>query len=270
MLVAERQKKIVDLVNLRTTIRVSELSEIFSVTEETIRRDLEKLERENKLRRSHGGALSIQEKNLEVDFSEREIINVIEKKIIAREAVNQVKSGDRIILDASTTAWYMARSLPDFPLTVITNSIKVAMELSKKEKIEVISTGGILLPKSLSYVGPLAERSLDNYHVDKTFLSCKGLDLTNGLSDSNEWQALLKRKMIERSAQTILMVDSSKFGHRDFSHITSLHNIDQIIVDFKLDNTSKEILKEKNITVTAVNWGNEPASYFFKEATAHS
>ncbi|MBZ6489466.1 DeoR/GlpR family DNA-binding transcription regulator [Priestia aryabhattai] len=260
MLLAERHQKIVDLVNFRSSIRVSELSEIFSVTDETIRRDLEKLEKENKLRRSHGGAVSIQEKQSEVDFSEREITNVMEKKVIAREAVSQVEIGDRIILDASTTAWYMAKNLPDVPLTVITNSIKVAMELSKKEKIEVISTGGMLLPKSLSYVGPLAERSLDNYQVNKTFLSCKGLDLNSGLSDSNEWQALLKRRMIEKSNETILMVDSSKFGHREFSHIASLQSINQIIVDAKLDNALKEIIKEKNITVTTVNLFNESAS----------
>lgn len=260
MLLAERHQKIVDLVNLRSSIRVSELSEIFSVTDETIRRDLEKLEKENKLRRSHGGAVSIEEKESEVDFLEREITNVLEKKVIAREAVKQVEDGDRIILDASTTAWYMSKILPNIPLTVITNSIKVAIELSKKEKIQVISTGGLLLPKSLSYVGPLAERSLENYHVNKTFLSCKGIDLNSGLSDSNESQALLKRKMIERSDKTILMVDSSKFGYREFSHISSISDISHIIVDDKLNNDSYAILRDKNITVTSVALMSESAS----------
>jgi DeoR family transcriptional regulator, fructose operon transcriptional repressor len=260
MLVAERQQKIVDLVNLRSSIRVSELSEIFSVTEETIRRDLEKLEKENKLRRSHGGAVSVQEKESEIDFSEREITNVLEKKVIAHEAVKRVENGDRIILDASTTAWYMAKILPNIPLTVITNSIKVAIELSKKDRIEVISTGGILLPKSLSYVGPLAERSLENYHVNKAFLSCKGIDLNSGLSDSNEWQALLKRKMIERSNKTFLMVDSSKFGYREFSHISTLDHVDEMIVDIKLPPHSQEKLKEKNIIVTTVDFVDKPAS----------
>ncbi|MFP7414119.1 DeoR/GlpR family DNA-binding transcription regulator [Priestia filamentosa] len=260
MLVAERQQKIVDLVNLRSSIRVSELSELFAVTEETIRRDLEKLEKEKKLRRSHGGAVSVQEKESEIDFSEREITNVLEKKIIAHEAVKRVENGNRIILDASTTAWYMAKILPNIPLTVITNSIKVAIELSKKDRIEVISTGGILLPKSLSYVGPLAERSLENYHVDKAFLSCKGIDLNSGLSDSNEWQALLKRKMIERSNRTFLMVDSSKFGYREFSHISTLDQVDEMIVDIKLPPHSQEKLKEKNIIVTTVDFVDKPAS----------
>jgi DeoR/GlpR family transcriptional regulator of sugar metabolism len=250
MLVAERHQKIVELVNERSSIRVTELSEIFSVTEETIRRDLEKLEKENKLQRSHGGAVSVQEEESEIHFSERVITNVKEKKTIAYEAAKRIVEGDRIILDASTTAWYMAKVLPNMPLTVITNSTKVVMELSKKEKIDVISTGGRLLPKSLSYVGPLAERSLDMYHVNKTFLSCKGLHLEEGLSDSNEGQALLKKKMIERSDEVILMADSSKFGKRAFSLIVPPGEVDEIITDKEIDEVSKQVLGERNVKVT--------------------
>lgn len=253
MLVAERHQKIVELVNLRSSIRVSELSDIFTVTEETIRRDLEKLEKENKLSRSHGGAVSIQQQESEVHFSEREITNVSKKKAIAREAAEYVESGDRIILDASTTAWYMAKILPDIQLTVITNSMKAAIELSQKDKIEVISTGGFLLSESLSYVGPLAERSLETYHVNKTFLSCKGFDINDGLSDSNEWQALLKKRMIERSDQTILMADSSKFGSREFSHIARIHDISRIITDSKINPEYTKALEEKKVKVTTVH-----------------
>ncbi|PAE25767.1 DeoR/GlpR family DNA-binding transcription regulator [Bacillus sp. 7894-2] len=241
MLVAERQQKIVELVNIKSSIRVSELSEYFSVTEETIRRDLEKLERENKLKRSHGGAVRIQEED--PDVAEREITNVTEKKAIANEAAKLVESGDRIILDASSTAWYMAKALPNIPLTVITNSIKVSMELSKKDKIEVISTGGKLNPKSMSHVGPLAERSLDMYHVNKTFISCKGLHLENGLSDSNEEQAILKKRMAERSDKVIVMADSSKFGVKGFSQIMPINNAHHIMTDSKIDSGIKEKLE---------------------------
>ncbi|WP_050180016.1 DeoR/GlpR family DNA-binding transcription regulator [Domibacillus robiginosus] len=252
MLVAERHQKIVELVNERASIRVSELSDIFSVTEETIRRDLEKLEREGKLQRSHGGAVSLQDEESEVHFSERVITNVQEKKAIAYEAARRVQEGDRIILDASTTAWYMAKALPNMTLTVITNSMKVVMELSKKERINVISTGGILLPKSLSFVGPLAERSLDLYHVNKTFLSCKGVHLEAGLSDSNEQQALLKKKMMEQSDEVFLMADSSKFGKRAFSSIGPPTGIHKVITDSGIDDTTKKGLDERQISVALV------------------
>ncbi|MEH7382944.1 DeoR/GlpR family DNA-binding transcription regulator [Bacillus sp. JJ1533] len=253
MLVAERQRKIVDLVNERLSIRVSELSKIFKVTEETIRRDLEKLEKENQLMRSHGGAVSIEKYEHEPSYTEREITNVPEKKAIAAKALELVNQGDQIILDASSTAWYVAKELPDIPLTVVTNSIKVAIELSKKDHIKVISTGGQLLSSSLSYVGPLAERSLDLYHVNKTFLSCKGVHLENGLSDSNELQALLKSKMMKIADETILMVDSSKFGTRAFSQISLLSHIDTIITDSKIDPFSSKQIEEKGIKLIIVD-----------------
>ncbi|MEH7436475.1 DeoR/GlpR family DNA-binding transcription regulator [Neobacillus drentensis] len=249
MLVADRQKKIVELVNERLSIRVTELSKLFSVTEETIRRDLEKLEKENLLMRSHGGAVSIEKNQLEISYLEREITNATEKKEIAKEAVNLIEAGDQIVLDASTTAWYVAKELPDMPLTVLTNSIKVAIELSRKEQIKVISTGGTLLSQSLSYVGPLAERSLGIYHVNKAFLSCKGVHLEKGLSDSNEFQALLKKQMMEIADETILMVDTSKFGTRAFSHIGPLSTVDCILVDSKIDEELRINIEEKNIKI---------------------
>lgn len=252
VLVAERQRKIVELVNQRLSVRVTELSKIFTVTEETIRRDLEKLEKENLLMRSHGGAVSIEEDQAETSYLEREITNAVEKRAIANQAIKYIEPGDQIVLDASTTAWYMAKELPNMPLTVLTNSIKVAIELSKKDQIRVISTGGILLSQSLSYVGPLAERSLGMYHVNKAFLSCKGVHMDKGLSDFNEMQALLKKQMMDIADETILMVDSSKFGTRAFSHIVSLSTIDSIITDSKIDEQIRKQFEEREINVTIV------------------
>ncbi|MEK5379754.1 DeoR/GlpR family DNA-binding transcription regulator [Niallia sp. FSL W8-0635] len=252
MLVAERRRKIVELINERLSIRVTELSEIFSVTEETIRRDLEKLEQEKLLMRSHGGAVSIEKEPADTPFIVREVTNAEQKKAIAREAVKSIEAGEQIILDGSTTAWYMAAQLPDMPLTVITNSIKVALELSKKEQIKVISTGGMLLSKSLSYVGPLAERSLDRYYVNKLFLSCKGVDVASGLSDANEWQALLKKQMMNISSEVTLLVDSSKFGVKTFAHIANLDQIHHVITDENIPAEYENWFQEKNISFKAV------------------
>ncbi|WP_080875922.1 DeoR/GlpR family DNA-binding transcription regulator [Oceanobacillus timonensis] len=253
MFVAERQQKIVELVNKRKSIRVTELSQVFSVTEETIRRDLEKLEKQKKLSRSHGGAISTNtSEQLEVPYFEREITNVNEKKEIAIEAVKQVEEGDQLILDASTTAWYMAKSLPDISLTVLTNSIKVAMELSTKKQITVVSTGGTLMPKSLSYVGPLAETSLDNYHVKKAFISCKGLHIDRGISESNEQQARIKKKMIESADKVYIMIDHSKFGIQAFSSIGGLEIIDHIITDTIIESKTIQQLEDKSMNLIKV------------------
>lgn len=251
MLVAERYEKIVGLVNERGSIRVSELSELCQVTEETIRRDLDRLEQAGRLRRSHGGAVSVKDdrQQAEIPYAEREIIRAEEKRRIAQEAIKLIAPGERILLDASTTAWYMAGSMPDVKLTALTNSIKVASELSAKDKIEVIATGGIVAQRSLSFVGPLAERSLDAYYVDKVFLSCKGVHLERGVSESNELQARVKQKMIERAEQVVLLADASKFGVQAFTHVVELDQVDVVVTDRALPKETVERLESRGIRV---------------------
>ncbi|MBT2291176.1 DeoR/GlpR transcriptional regulator [Paenibacillus albidus] len=252
MLIADRYEKIVELVNERGSIRVSELSVLCQVTEETIRRDLDRLEKAGRLLRSHGGAVSLRDRQPETPFTEREITSAAEKQNIAREAVMMIKPGDRIVLDASTTAWYMASQLPDMPLTVLTNSIKVAAELSSKERIEVLSTGGQLTRRSMSFVGPLAERSLDLYHVDKLFFSCKGFHFERGASESNEQQAMVKRKMIDIADRVILLADSSKFGIQAFTHVAKTEELHEIVTDYRPSSGQLEQLSKLNIKLNIV------------------
>jgi DeoR family transcriptional regulator, L-fucose operon activator len=252
MRATERYEGIVDVVNQRGAIRVSELSELFQVTEETIRRDLDRLEQAGRLRRSHGGAVSVKEQASEIPYAEREVTYAEEKKRIALAAIKRIGPNDRILLDASTTAWYMAAEVPDAPLTVLTNSLKVATELSTKERIDVIATGGILAPRTLSYVGPLAERSLDGYYVNKVFLSCQGVHLQRGLSESNELQARLKDRMIRMADEVILLADSSKFGKQSFAYITELTNVHVIITDQHIPKETIDQLTDMNIKVITV------------------
>lgn len=251
MLVAERYEFIVQLVNERGSIRVSELSELCDVTEETIRRDLDRLEQAGRLRRSHGGAVSVKEQT-EIPYFEREVTFADEKRKIAQAAVERIAPGQRILLDASSSAWYMAAILPDIPLTVLTNSIKVATELASKEKIEVISTGGILAARSLSFVGPLAERSLDAYHVDTLFFSCKGVHLERGISESNEWQARIKQKMIGTADRVVLLADWSKFGVQALTQVAALGEVHEIVTDQRAEAGTMQRLRERGLVVKTV------------------
>ncbi|NMM54729.1 DeoR/GlpR family DNA-binding transcription regulator [Paenibacillus aquistagni] len=253
MLIAERLQYIVAAVNDRGSVRVSELSVECGVTEETIRRDLDRLESEGKLLRSHGGAVSVKEDQTEIPFSIRESEHADLKRLMAEEAVACIKEHDRILLDASTTAWYMAKLLPDMALTVITNSIQVAMAVSQKEKVQLISTGGVLLPRSLSYVGPLAERSLDLYHVDKAFLSSKGVHLKRGISESNEMQAMIKRKMISISDETYVLADHSKFGVQSLTQVAAWSDIHHLITDQYTDSNDLGIIQEQGVQVTSLH-----------------
>lgn len=249
MLAAERMQRIVELVNERGSVRVAELSAMFDVTEETIRRDLDKLEAEGRLARTHGGAVSLAETRTEVPFAVREVSHSEEKRAIAEAAVKLIRPKERLLLDASSSAWYVARQLPDMPLTVLTNSIKVALELAGKEKIQVISTGGILSPGSLSYVGPLAERSLAAYHVDRLFMSCNGAHLERGLSESNELQALVKRHMIEAADEVVLLADHSKFEVQAFTQVCGWERVARVVTDAGAGDEVAEKLASRGIDV---------------------
>lgn len=253
MLAAERYDRIVEMVNVKGSMRVSELSERCRVTEETIRRDLDRLEQAGRLRRSHGGAVSVKEDQPEIPYRIRETTHAEEKKRIAQAALAMIHPGDRILLDASTTAGYMAANMPDFPLTVLTNSIQIATELSSRDKVEVISTGGQLAARSLSFVGPLAERSLETYHVDKIFMSCKGVHLEGGgISESNELQARLKQKMVGISDQVILLADASKFGVRAFARVSGLNAVHTIITNQPLEAEQTDRLSGYDIGIITV------------------
>lgn len=244
MFAEERHIEILKELNEIGTVKVKMLSKAFGVTEETVRRDLEKLEKDQKLKRIHGGAISnvLVKDDDDIPFNKRKIARAKEKKEIANKAIQLVQENDVIFIDAGSTGLYFAKRLPDSPLKVITNSIQVALELNNKTNIKIILTGGNITRNSLSLVGPATIQSIKNYHIDKAFFSCKGIDMEWGISDSNEQQAAVKRAAIEMSDKTILMVDSSKVNKKSFVFIESINNLNYIITD---NSISVEHFKEK-------------------------
>jgi DeoR/GlpR family transcriptional regulator of sugar metabolism len=234
MLAIERLREIERKIRRDGSARVAELARELSVTEETIRRDLEKLELEKKVVRSHGGAVAGNGGVAgapEIPYPERELRQAAEKAAIARTAVQRVEEGDTLFIDASSTALELARLLPDMPLTVLTNAVKVAVELARAPRIRVICTGGALAAQSLSFYGPAAEKAMHEFHVGKLFLSCKGIDLKRGLSDANELLAEFKRLAIERSSWRCLLADHTKFGVNGFAVFAQLSEFNEIITN---------------------------------------
>lgn len=229
-LAAERKRQIVAIVDRERVVRVDQLAELFQVTQETIRRDLERLADEGKVVRSHGGALSLAP-STEVSATQRDASMIAEKVAIAVEAAKRIKPDDTMILDASTTALYLARIMSDMPLTVLTNSIPVCVELSTRPRIRVVCTGGLLSSPSLSFVGPRAEQILRDYRVNRLFFSSTAIDGEHGLSDTNEMQAALRRAMMSVSDECCLMVDRSKFGLRALTRFASIGELTTVITD---------------------------------------
>jgi DeoR/GlpR family transcriptional regulator of sugar metabolism len=250
MLALERQREILMVLAEKGSARVTDLAERFEVTEETIRRDLDKLEAEGKLSRSHGGALTRVEDETEAPHWQREYVNTQEKEAIAREAAKLVEAGDTLILDASSTSWFLAKRLPEVPLTVITNALHVALALGERAQCKVISTGGTLVSASMSFVGSETQMVLRRYHARRLFMSCRGFDLQRGACDISEEQAMVRRIMMEISDEQILMMDSSKLGARALSIIASPTAFTRVITDERADAAWCHSLEQLGVHLT--------------------
>lgn len=231
MLAQERQREILNRVASGGSVRVADLAREMSVTEETIRRDLERLDQQGRLVRIHGGALPLEQDRRDLPLGIRETVNADAKRRIAAAAARHIREGDVIGLDASSTARELARALSDIPLTVVTNSFANIACLTDRLRTRVISTGGVLDTASLSYLGAIAEFTLSKFHVNKLFFSCQGVDPQRGLSVTADEHAGIKRRMLDISDTAILLADSTKFGVQAVEFFAPLDELDLIITD---------------------------------------
>ena len=232
MLAIERRNEILEKLQTDRRVVVSELSQIYEVSEETIRRDLDKLVNDGYAIKSYGGAVINENMNIDLPFNIRKNRNVIGKQRIAELVAKIVQDGDSIMLDASSTAVYIAKGLKDKKnLTLITNSMEIVIELLDMSDWRVLSTGGVSREGSFALVGTQTNRMLQSYHADKAIISCKGLDMAAGLTDSDELLADNKRTMLENAKERILAIDSSKFGATAFMTVGRLKDITMIVTD---------------------------------------
>ncbi len=231
MLAHQRQVEILRKLRNHGGARVAVLARELRVTAETIRRDLDKLERAGRLVRTHGGAVLVPEASRDLSFETRQSANHEAKVAIARLAARLVSAGDVIALDASSTVHELALALPDIPLTVVTNSLPATLRLAGRSQVRVIATGGMLDRPSGSWVGTLAEEALERLNIQKVFLSSKGVDFARGLSEVDDAQARVKRRMLDLAAERYLLVDSSKFGVRSVVPLARLHEVHAVLTD---------------------------------------
>ena len=249
MLAAERRQFILDKLQENESVNVNNLSNEFDVSKETIRRDLEKLQNKNLLKKIHGGAVPINKKE-ELSFNIRKKQNTEEKREIAKKALKYINQGDTIFLDISSTAMFLARELKEIKnITVITNSAQIVTELANNQEINIISTGGILVPNSLSFVGPHANSMVNNYFADKFFASCKGISARYGATDSSDLEIEVKENMVARSSEVIILADYSKFKERGLSSFAELKEINRIISDSSVSQTVRDEFLEKGLKI---------------------
>lgn len=234
----------------------TELSRTFGVSAMTIRRDLAALEREGLVRRTHGGAVLVAERDRHTGYRLRERIRVDVKDAIAREAAKLVRPGDCIFIDAGTTTGAVTRYIRTIrPLRVVTHAVNVSANLGDLLDIAVTQIGGDLYRASFAAVGAQAVEAIRQYHVDKLFLGVCGLDRAAGLTNTNREEAEVKRTAIETASEVIVLADSSKFGRVAFAPIAPLQVVHRVVTDEGVKPEWVEMLRGEGIDVIVARTG---------------
>jgi len=233
-------------------LRVPELAGALAVSEGTIRNDLNALELEGRLRRVYGGAvLTDQDQFQNTSFVRRFRQNSAAKLAIAREAAFLVGDGDSILLDASSSSYYLARALAErSKLRVMTNGFEVARELAQNTSNTVILIGGVVNNDSSSVTGLLSEQIIAEMHIGKAFFSCTGFSIERGMTEVHLEEAQLKRKAIESSQQIIALIDSSKMGNEDLTPFARIDQITRLFTDSEISQQWVENLERAGIDFT--------------------
>jgi len=251
MLALDRQRKILELLQSQGSVRTTDLAATLEVTEETIRRDFDQLDRAKLLVRSHGGAVRFDSTRRDLPLSSRENLETAAKAKIALLTLAQIVPGETVFLDASSTVFELAKSIPNLSLTVITCGIKVAIELASRPLIKVVLLGGTVNPGSLSTEGNTSLRDLTNFRIHKALLSCRGVDPVRGPSEANEFQAEIKRQITSLAEEIYLLADHTKLGLKSTFYFCSLARIHALNTDQK---PAADFLAAQNIATLKIQY----------------
>jgi DeoR/GlpR family transcriptional regulator of sugar metabolism len=253
LLAPERRSKILELVRRNKSVLVKDLCNSFGVTGETIRKDLAFLEQEGLLIKAYGGAYVKDGVKNEIDASIRETLFTEAKEAIGRACAELVENGDTIFLDESTTCLAIARHLLNFDgITVVTNSLKISTLYAEKGRGKLLLSGGELDRKNQCFVGGSAEEFLSRYFVDKSFISCRGMDRAAGVTDGSSINGRIRALMLRQGSQRFLVLDCTKIGQVNFFRICDFSSIDTIIADTLPSQEWRDFLKEKKIKVIEI------------------
>jgi DeoR family fructose operon transcriptional repressor len=252
MYAEERQQAIARLVNQRGRMSVSQLSEEYAVTTETVRRDLSALERMGLVRRVHGGVVPPSSLSLiEAGLRERDEVNVERKERIARAAVARLpEAGGTILLDAGTTTARLASLLPaDRRLTVVTHAVPIAARLAGLSHIDLRLLPGRVRRTTQAAVGADTVAAISDLRVDVSFLGTNGVTAEHGLTTPDADEAATKRALVASGRTVVVLADSSKFGVETAVRFAGPADIDVVITDSDASAADRRALGRAGIEV---------------------
>ena len=249
MLVDQRRNAILKTVENKGFVSIVDLVQDVGVSESTVRRDLEYLDRIGQVRRTRGGAAYVGESL--APFEERRSRALTQKEGIARAAAELVQPGEAVLLDGGTTTLEVARRLAGKSLQVVTNSLPIVGLLINQPQIELIVIGGYVYPTTGVALGPMAVAALKNIHVRRLFMSAGGIT-ENGLYNSNALLVETERTMIDAADEVVLVSDSGKLGHSALAHLCALEVVDRFVVDAGITPAWRRIFEKANVELTIV------------------
>lgn len=250
----ERYEKIIQLVNEKGIISTGELCDVLNVSKATIRRDVTKLDAENQIKKTHGGAMVLtQPATQELPITLRKFMHKDEKARIAIAALESINDGDTIFINSGTTTFELAANLGVFKnLTVLTNDINIAAEVASNTENALIVAGGGLKKSTATLLGLFTERMLQELHVDKSFISVDAVDLESGYMDYNTDEITIKRIMIKNSRERIVLCDHSKFENAAFMSVCPLNAVNLTITGKEIDSVIAQKMFDAGIVLKVV------------------
>lgn len=254
MIAIQRLQAIKELILQEKAVRVGDLARRFDVSEETIRRDLGRLEQEGLVQKNYGGAVLVKELETAVHpvpaVNQRKVQFHEEKLAIGRAAAALVKSPQTIILDAGSTTWCVAQYLPqEHDLSVVTNCLDIPEALNLSEGSQVVLVGGKLNKKSMSLVGPNTEAEIRKYAADIAFLGTSGFSLDRGFMSSDIYDCEIKKAMIQTAAKVVIVADHSKFARGGLLAFAEPGMVDILVTSEQADSEVLEKLTRRGVEI---------------------
>lgn len=247
MFAIERQNKIKEKLFKEKRVDVFELSELFSVTEVTIRRDLDKLEQEGFLIKTYGGAVLNDELILETSRIDSDDSNIEEKKMIGKIASQMIENNEAIYLGPGSTCLEIARNIKDKKLTVVTNDLNIALELKASAGIKVIVTGGDLIQSTSTLIGGFALQALGGIYINKAFIGVKGVNFDSGYTIDSHEEVMVIQGVQKISSEIIIVADYTKFGCTAFARLGGLTMARKVITNKQVPSEFKKYFFENAI-----------------------
>jgi len=249
MLPSQRQEFILRRIEAEGSVKSVVLSKEFSVTNETIRKDLEALEAAKLIIRIHGGATRMTDTRHDLPLPVRQSVNRFEKSIVAKAAAQLIEPHDTLFLDASSTVLTMTDYMPACPLTILTNAHHVIVALGGRPDYDLICTGGTYAERSRSYVGAMAEDALKRFVIKWLFVGVDGLHHELGASEVNPGQAVLKERLIPRAEHVCVVCDSTKLEKKSPFIFASNEQLDVLVTDSNADPGILKLYESEGIQV---------------------